>query len=114
MIPQGKDVSTFVTDKIHIVCQGEPLEKFLAARLGSISKGNQKQTLKIARCCARIRSHTPMRNPYGEHLYAARVEVGGRANWAENRERPYWGGREIFTELLHEGVVVRLCEGGLG
>jgi hypothetical protein len=91
-IPRETHVSTCIADEIHVLCDGEPLDEFLGTRFASLSdRTAQKLCCKIARSCAmgKIRSLEHMSNPYDPHLYAARLEVGAKAAWMENRERPY-------------------------
>lgn len=38
----------------------------------------------------------------------AEIEVGSVENWVENRVRPYYRGKSIFTEQLDDEVMVRL------
>jgi hypothetical protein len=114
-IPMQKRVVVFVTENINIQCQGDSLDKFLAAKFDGLSAEERKICSKVARLCAtgKIRSLHPINNPYNRESYIAEMEVGSVKDWAENRARPYSGEMSIFTKELDDGVIVRLCEGRL-
>ncbi|KAI1317763.1 hypothetical protein F5Y16DRAFT_392534 [Xylariaceae sp. FL0255] len=111
-IPQEIPVHDHITNEISVFCRGQPLDKFLMARLDNMPKAAERGIcLKIARWCvaSKVRSLHRIRNPYNQVSFIAELEVGKVRDWAEYRQRAYYKGRPVFLGS-DEGVVFRLYE----